>query len=117
MNTHHASNPQEDQALSQIISVYTTWPDIKTAQDAAWHVLELRLAACANILPSGTSLYWWEGAIQQAPEVVMILKTSQACLQGLVEVIKVQHPYTVPCIVSHKVESHVQAYGEWVGGI
>ena len=59
------------------VVVLCTAPDEATAQDLAAKVLAEKLAACATLIPGATSLYYWEGKLEQEYEVQMILKTMQ----------------------------------------
>ena len=69
---------RQDISLSDAVVVLCTAPDEATAQDLAAKVLAEKLAACATIIPGATSLYYWEGKLEQEYEVQMILKTSVA---------------------------------------
>ena len=59
-----------------------------------------RLAACANILGPMTSIYHWEGEIECAEEVVLILKTTAKNMMALTARVKAIHSYSVPCVLS-----------------
>lgn len=55
-----------------------------------------KLAACATLLPGATSLYYWEGKLEQEYEVQMLLKTDLAHQQALLDCLKSHHPYQTP---------------------
>lgn len=78
------------------VVVLCTAPDEATAQDLAAKVLAEKLAACATLLPGATSLYYWEGKLEQEYEVQMILKTTVSHQQALLECLKSHHPYQTP---------------------
>lgn len=78
------------------VVVLCTAPDEATAQDLAAKVLAEKLAACAPLIPGATSLYYWEGKLEQEYEVQMILKTDNAHQQALLECLKSHHPYQTP---------------------
>jgi periplasmic divalent cation tolerance protein len=61
--------------MERAVLVYTTWPSIVEAERAGHAIVEGRLAACVNILPGMISHYWWQGKIERAEEVVMLIKT------------------------------------------
>ncbi|CDW56980.1 CutA1 domain containing protein [Trichuris trichiura] len=65
------------------VVVLCTAPDEATAQDLAAKVLAEKLAACATLIPGATSLYYWEGKLEQEYEVQMILKTTVSHQQAL----------------------------------
>jgi len=83
--------------VTDIVLVYVTAPDRATAGQIARHVLEKKLAACANIYDI-SSMYWWEGEINQGTECVIIFKTLAERTDALESEIKAVHPYTVPFI-------------------
>lgn len=99
----------------EILIVLTTWPDPERAQVAARALVGDRLAACANIVPGVQSIYRWEGKIESASEVLMILKTSRARYPMLETRIRALHPYEVPEIVSLQVSDGLPAYLRWIG--
>lgn len=78
------------------VVVLCTAPDEATAQDLAAKVLAEKLAACVTILPGATSLYYLEGKLEQEYEVQMLLKSSVAKQQALLDCLKSHHPYQTP---------------------
>lgn len=67
-------------------------------------LVETRLAACVNILGPMTSLYWWDGAVQQGDEVVLIAKTTVAQVPAVTEKVKALHSDDCPCVVALPVD-------------
>ena len=94
--------------------VYSTLPDVATAQKIAKAIVEERLAACANILPSMQSYYWWEGKVESAAEVVLIAKTRTECFETLRARIQSLHPYQCPCIIALPIELGHTAFLDWI---
>lgn len=78
------------------VIILCTAPDEATAQDLAAKALGDKLAACVTLLPGATSLYYWEGKLEQEYEVQMVLKTSPAHQQALLDCLKAHHPYQPP---------------------
>ncbi|EPP7801245.1 divalent cation tolerance protein CutA [Escherichia coli] len=78
------------------VVVLCTAPDEATAQDLAAKALAEKLAACATLIPGATSLYYWEGKLEQEYEVQMIFKTTVSHQQSLLECLKSHHPYQTP---------------------
>jgi periplasmic divalent cation tolerance protein len=70
--------------------------------------------ACVNLIPQVTSLYWWEGEIQEDSEVLLIAKTGQERLEQLGEVLPQLHPYSVPELLVLPVEGGLPGYLKWV---
>lgn len=95
------------------VSVYVTCPDPETAKRIARALLDQRLVACANLLPS-TSLYRWEGAVHEDAEVAMFLKTRRALLPEIEAVVRALHPHKVPCVVAFDLVGGHAPYFAWV---
>jgi len=100
--------------MSGLALVYTVFPDEPSAREAARSALQDELAACANILPGCTSLYEWEGELQEAAEIPLLLKTTAARADALIERIEAMHPYEVPAILSWPVVRAPHAFAKWV---
>lgn len=96
------------------VVVLCTAPDEATAQDLAAKVLGEKLAACATILPGATSLYYWEGKLEQEYEVQMLLKTNQAHQQALLDCLKSHHPYQTPELLVLPVTHGDNDYLSWL---
>ena len=77
-------------------------------------LVESRLAACVNIIEHMSSIYLWEGKIQEDAEVVLIAKTTEACVQAVVKKVKSLHSYDCPCIVSLPVSDGNNAFLDWI---
>lgn len=94
--------------------VYVTAPGMDEAQALARLAVERRLAACANILPGMRSLYWWQGRMESAEEVVLLLKTTEALVEVLMQALTDAHSYDCPCVVSLPIESGNPAFLQWI---
>lgn len=100
--------------MQQALLVLTNVPDGATAQAIAHAVVGQRLAACVNVLPAVTSIYRWQGAMEQASEVTLLIKTTQARYAELEAAIKSAHPYEVPEIIASPIVAGLPAYLDWV---
>ncbi len=92
---------------------YVTAPDRRAAKRIARTVLDRKLAACANLLPA-ESLYWWEGQIEEAKEIVVVFKTRRVLLHRLIDAVRKVHPYEVPCVVGYGMAAALPAYLRWI---
>lgn len=100
--------------MERAVFVYTTWPTTVEAEEAGRTLVELRLAACVNILPGMISHYRWEGQVERGEEAVMIVKT-RASLTGAVETaVKEMHSYSTPAILVIPLESVEKNYLAWL---
>jgi periplasmic divalent cation tolerance protein len=77
-------------------------------------VVEERLAACANVLDGMTSIYWWQGALEQAGEAVLILKTRTELVERLTARLKELHSYDCPCVIALPIAAGNAAYLDWI---
>jgi periplasmic divalent cation tolerance protein len=94
--------------------LYTTVNNNATGVIMIQKLLEKRLIGCANIFPKITSIYIWNGQIQNNEEVVIILKTTKDLIFKLTEELKCIHPYETPCIMELEVSSVNQGYLDWI---
>ncbi|WP_339747971.1 divalent-cation tolerance protein CutA [uncultured Maricaulis sp.] len=86
--------------MSKYRWIYTTWPEAALAKQVAQTLVGEGLCACANILPGMTSVYRWQGTIETASEVVMILKVSEQASNRLRARVLALHPATTPCYLA-----------------
>jgi len=100
--------------MTQFIDVLITCPDRACAESIARACVEARLAACANIGGEIASIYRWKGAIEQAGEVPLFLKTRAQLFEKLATRVKSLHPYEVPCIVATELSYLDPAYAKWL---
>ncbi len=94
--------------------VITSCPDEDTANAIALAAVEGRLAACVNILPRCQSIYRWQGAVETASEVPLLIKTSAAAYPALEAAIRERHPYEVPEIIALPIARGLPAYLNWL---
>jgi periplasmic divalent cation tolerance protein len=92
----------------------TTAPDRKVAETLAETLVGERLAACATILDGATSVYRWNGKVERASEVVLLLKTGGSRLPALKERLLALHPYETPEFLAFDAASGSAAYLAWV---
>lgn len=98
----------------ETLLVFTQVPDAASAQALASHLIERRLAACVNTLAPCRSLYRWQGKIESAEEVPLLIKTTEDRYAALEQAIRAQHPYELPEIVAVPVSRGLPAYLAWV---
>ncbi|XP_037087640.1 LOW QUALITY PROTEIN: protein CutA, chloroplastic-like, partial [Pollicipes pollicipes] len=101
--------------LSELSVVYVTAPSHEVAKKlAAMLVKERQLAACVNIVPGLTSVYEWEGVVQEDTEALMIIKTRSALLEELTAAVVQQHPFDCPEVLALPVQGGSAPYLKWV---
>ena len=84
------------------------------ARKLARHVVELRLAACVNVLPGAHSVYRWKGQVEQAEEWILVIKTRRDLFDGLREALLKMHTYEVPEVIALPVVDGADAYLAWL---
>jgi periplasmic divalent cation tolerance protein len=77
-------------------------------------LVEERLAASANVLDNATSIYWWRGALQQAGEAVLILKTRTDLVERVIARVRELHSYECPCVVALPIAAGNPQYLDWI---
>jgi len=92
-------------------------PNIENAKLIAHNLVKEKLAACVNLFNGMTSIYEWEGNIEEETEVTMLIKSKSEFLNLIEERIIELHPYDTPEIIELKVVSSNTKYFEWMNGV
>ena len=99
---------------NEIVLGFATFPDVETARRIARELVELRLAACGNVLPQIHSIYHWQGKVEAADEALAIFKLP-ASRSGEFEIkLRSLHPYQVPEIILIQIDHALPEYLRWV---
>jgi len=96
--------------------IITNCPDEAIANAIALALVEEKLAACVNLLPRVQSVYRWQGAVESASEIPLLIKTTRACYTAVEDRIRTLHPYEVPEIVALPITHGLPAYLNWLAG-
>jgi len=97
-----------------VILVVTNLPDSGSAFNIARHLVQLRLAACVNVLTAVASFYEWEGKLEQAQEHTLVAKTVRERYAEVEAAIRERHPYALPEIIVLDVTGGLPDYLAWV---
>jgi periplasmic divalent cation tolerance protein len=97
-----------------VLVVLITTSNRREAGRIAEAVIEKKLAACANIVPSVTSIFRWKGRVQRSREALLIVKTSARRYPRLAGMVRSMHSYEVPEIIAVDVKQGLRPYLEWV---
>lgn len=100
--------------MDRPVLVYTTYPSLVEASLAGRYLVEKGLAACVNILPGMRSIYRWQGKIEQADEVVMIVKTREEQKEAVAAEVKHGHAYDTPAILFIATDGGDAEYINWI---
>ena len=94
--------------------VFVTTASQEEAARIGKALVEQELAACANIIPSVTSIFRWEGKVSEEAECLMVLKSRTDLFEDLAGTVKRLHSYQVPEIIGIPIEQGWPAYLAWV---
>jgi periplasmic divalent cation tolerance protein len=94
--------------------VLSTAGSPEEAARIARELVERRLAACVSRLSGLMSVYRWQGAVEAANEVLLLIKTSEERLAALEAALRELHSYEVPEFLVLNVETGSVAYLEWL---
>ena len=96
------------------VVVLSTFPDEARAADIARALVEARLAACVNLVAGARSIYRWQGATEEAREVLAVIKTTSERLEALRARLIELHPYELPEVIAVPVVGGHAAYLDWI---
>lgn len=99
---------------ADVLLVFSNLPDEMTARQVARQLVESRLAACVSVLAPCVSSYRWQGVIEQATEVPVVIKTTAQRYPELEAALRAQHPYELPEIVAVPLARGLPSYLDWV---
>jgi periplasmic divalent cation tolerance protein len=100
--------------METFIQIVTTTDTRETAERIARSLVEQRLAACVQIDGPITSVYRWQGQVEQAQEWRCVIKSRSALLAEIVGAIREIHFYEVPEIVATEIDFLDEAYRQWL---
>ena len=97
-----------------VIEIRITAPDAEVAERIARRLVGDRLAACVQQVPGLTSTYVWEGEVEQASEVLLLVKTTAESFEAVCAAVTAVHPYDVPEVLAIPVTEGAAPYLSWV---
>jgi|SRR5579871_1421918 len=101
---------------NDLVFVYSTFPDADSARKIASELVNRRLAACVNIHGPMTSVYEWQGKLEDGTEYAVFIKTTRENVDAVSDAARALHPYTVPCFLVLPIENANQDYLDWARG-
>jgi len=100
--------------LDAALLVLSSLPDPAAAQQLAQFLVESRLAACVNVLAPCASVYRWQGVVEQASEVPVLIKTTASRYAALEAAMRERHPHELPEIIAVPITRGLPDYLSWV---
>ena len=102
--------------MKNILIIFVTCATSGEARRIAARILEKRLGACANIMRGVESRFWWKGRIDNAREVLLMVKTTAVNFKKIEKEVKRLHSYDVPEIIAVPIVAGSREYLEWIKG-
>jgi periplasmic divalent cation tolerance protein len=96
------------------VLIVSTCPDQETAENIARLLVSEKLAACVNILPNIRSIYSWQGQIESASELLLLIKATDNNYLAIENLIKSVHPYECPEIIAISIVKGSPEYLNWI---
>jgi len=103
--------------MTDYIQVITTTNSEEEARKIQRVLVEERAAACIQIIGPISSLYWWEGEIEEAGEWICLIKTRAEAYPKVEALIKRDHPYSVPEILAIPISAGNKDYLAWISEV
>jgi periplasmic divalent cation tolerance protein len=100
--------------MSDHVVVLVTASSDAEADSIATRLLERKLIACANLLPGVTSLFWWEGSLDRAEEVMVVMKTRRDLVDQVTAAVIEAHSYEVCEVIALPIVGGSEAYLKWI---
>lgn len=99
--------------MTDYIVVFVTAPEDE-AVDLAKTLVEERLVACVNLVPGLRSIYWWQGKVEDEPEVLCVMKTRSNLFESLRDRVRELHSYEVEEIIALPILAGNLPYLDWI---
>lgn len=96
------------------IVVFVTASSREEAQRIAQGLVKNKLAACVNIVGGVESLFWWQGKVDRAKEILLVIKSKKEKLSRIIKQVKSMHSYDVPEIIALSVAGGYKDYLKWI---
>jgi periplasmic divalent cation tolerance protein len=94
--------------------VLCTCPNHAVAEQIANTLVSRHLAACVNIVPGITSVYFWKGKLEHDQEHLMLMKTDSSHYTEVERCIVDLHPYELPEVIAVPVQHGFEDYLTWI---
>jgi periplasmic divalent cation tolerance protein len=96
------------------ILVFTTVPDQAVADKISHHLVDHGLAACVHQFAAGRSIFRWQGKLETASEMTLMIKSRRTKHEAIEHAIRELHPYDTPEIIMTDVVGGSADYLEWI---
>ena len=108
------TNNADGGSMERVIQIVTTGDDRGVIEKIGRNLVEKRLVACAQILGPIQSIYRWKGAVENASEWLLLMKSKASLYPSIEKEIQCQHPYELPEIIATDIDKGLAGYMDWV---
>ena len=98
----------------KIYFIYITFGSLKEAKRLGSQLVENKLAACTNIIPTIYSTYVWKNKTMTDKECSMIVKTSKSRVKAAIKFIVKKHSYECPAVSAFPIQSTHAGFQRWI---
>src|ERR1700689_98518 len=102
--------------MTDKIVVLNTCGSAEEAERLARTLVDRRLAACVTVISPVRSFYRWNGAVVDAAEWLLVIKTSRPLFERLQSALESTHSYELPEILALPVVEGSANYLAWIDG-
>lgn len=96
------------------VVIFVTASSKGEAEKIANKLVEEKLAACVNIVSNVESVFWWEGKVDRANEVLLMVKSREENVPEIITTVKSLHSYDVPEIIALPISAGFEPYLKWI---
>lgn len=94
--------------------LYITTSNKEEAEKIGRMLVEKKLCGCVNIIDGMKSIYFWEDKLETSSEAILLVKTRKELVKRVMAVVKAIHSYSVPCMLSFKIDEVNSEYAKWL---
>ena len=93
--------------------VNSTTDSRKIAKKISDEVIKANLSPCIQIIPNIISSYKWNNSIETSNEYLISIKTVSMNINLIKKIIKANHNYKIPELISYKINIEDEDYKKW----
>lgn len=102
-------------AKHEFLVTYVTVPNAAVAKTISHGLVKGKLAACVNIIANITSVYQWQGKVEEDNESMLVIKSHHSRIKEITEYVEKNHPFDVPEVISMNIVQGSEPYLKWIG--